>query len=61
MLYTFELTDLQLQRVEDLLHTDCDRCHREYILGVQQRLTDDLVSVVIDCSAETATLIYLIT
>jgi hypothetical protein len=61
MLYTFELTDLQLQRVEDLLHADFDRRHGEYILGVQQRLTDDLLWVVIDCSPETATLIHLIT
>jgi hypothetical protein len=60
MLYTFELTLAQLQRVEDYLVSHFDHRHSEYILGVQHRLTDDLVFVVIDCSAETATFIHLI-
>jgi hypothetical protein len=60
MLYTFELTLAQLQRVEHYLVSHFDHRHSEYILGVQHRLTDDLVFVIIDCSAETATFIHLI-
>ena len=61
MLYTFELTDAQLQRVEDYLVSHFDHGHCEYILGVQHHIMDDLVFVIIDCTPETATFIHLIT
>jgi len=60
MLYTFELTEPTLNRVEDYLHSHYTYQHQEYILGVQSRLTDDLVWVVIECSPETAVLIQLL-
>jgi hypothetical protein len=61
MLYTFELTEPQLARVEDYLVSHFDHQHSEYILGVQHHIMDDLVFVIIDCTPETATFIHLIT
>jgi hypothetical protein len=60
MLYTFELTEARLERVTDYLDSLYSQGHHQYVLGVQHRLTDDLVFVVIDCTPETATYIYLI-
>lgn len=60
MLYTFELTEHQLLRVTDYLDSQYVCRPAEYIMGVQHRLTDDLVWVVIECSPETATFIHLI-
>jgi hypothetical protein len=60
MLYTFELTELQLERVEDYLVSHFSNHHCEYILGVQHHIMDDLVFVIIDCTPETATYIHLI-
>lgn len=60
MLYTFELTETQLLRVTDYLDGTYVQRPREYILGVQHRLTDDLVFVTIECTPETATFIHLI-
>jgi len=60
MLYTFELTDAQLLRVTDYLDSVYARGSQQYIVGVQQRLTDDLVFVVVECSPESATFIHLI-
>jgi len=60
MLYTFEFTEHALNRVADYLDSLYSQGYHQYILGVQHRLTDDLVFVVIDCSPETATLIHLL-
>lgn len=60
MLYTFELTEPQLSRITDYLDSTYVERPREYILGVQHRLYDDLVFVTIDCSPETATFIHLL-
>jgi hypothetical protein len=57
MLYTFELTEPQLDRVTDYLdQQDC----RQYILAVNHRLFDHSVFVIIDCSPETATYLHLL-
>lgn len=61
MLYTFELTEDQLTRVTDYLDGVYVSRPAEYILGVQHRLTDDLVFVTIECTPETATYIHLLT
>lgn len=60
MLYTFELTEQALDRIEHYLDTHYTVDHQQYILAVQSRITDDLLFVVIDCSPETATYIYLL-
>lgn len=60
MLYTFELTEDTLLRVTDYLDTHYAVSHQEYIMGVQHRLTDDLLFVIIECSPETATYIHLL-
>jgi hypothetical protein len=59
-LYTFEFTEAELDRVMDYLHTVDLVDPPQRILGVQQRLHDDLVWVTIDCTAESATWIWLI-
>lgn len=61
MLYTFELTEERLLRVTDYLHSRHSQAHDQYILGVQHRLTDDLLFVMIECSPESATWIWLMT
>jgi arginine decarboxylase-like protein len=60
MLYTFELTETQLDRVQTYLDSVYARGSHQYILGVQHRLHDDLVFVVVECSPESATYIHLI-
>ena len=60
MLYTFELTESTLNRVQDYLDRNYQLSHQEYIMGVQHRLTDDLLFVIVECSAETATYIHLL-
>ena len=55
MLYTFELTESALARIDEYLTRRWDHDCREYILGVQHRLTDDLVFVMIECDEKTAT------
>jgi len=60
MLYTFELTESALSRVTDYLDSLYTQGSHQYIVGVQHRLTDDLVFVIIDCTAESATWIHLI-
>lgn len=54
MLYTFELTEDQLDRVSDYLATLYAEGSHQYILGVQHRITDDLIWVIVDCSQHTA-------
>lgn len=59
MLYTFEMDQQQLDRVEDYLSSLYSQGHHQYILGVQHRITDDLVFVMVECTPESATLIHL--
>lgn len=61
MLYTFELTDTALGRVTDYLDSLYLQDSSQYVMGVQHRLHDDLVFVIIDCTAESACWIHLIT
>ena len=60
MLYTFELTEAQLDRVQTYLDSLYAQGSPQYILGVQHRITADLVFVIVDCTAESATFIHLI-
>ena len=60
MLYTFELTEQTLDRVQTYLDSLYARGSHQYILGVQHRLTDDLVFVMVECSEESATYIHLL-
>ena len=60
MLYTFELDESTLDRVTDYLDSLYAQGSHQYILGVQHRLTDDLLFVVIECSPESATYIHLL-
>lgn len=59
MLYTFELDEQTLERVTDYLDTLYAQGSHQYILGVQHRLHDDLVFVLIECTPESATYIHL--
>ena len=54
MPYTFELTEQQLLSVTDYLDTVRSDVSHQYILGVEHRVTDDLIWVTIDCTAATA-------
>lgn len=54
MLYTYLLSESALARVDDYLANHWQENQHEYILGVQHRLTDDLVLVMIECDAKTA-------
>lgn len=60
MLYTFELTEQALVRVQDYLARLYSEGHYQYVLGVQHRLTDDLVFVMVECTPESATWISLL-
>jgi hypothetical protein len=60
MLYTFEVTEHSLERVTDYLDSKYAQGSHQCILGVQHRLTDDLVFVMIECSPESATYIHLL-
>jgi hypothetical protein len=60
MLYTFELDEPTLERVNDYLDSLYAQGSQQYILGVQHRLTDDLLFVMIECSPESATYIHLL-
>lgn len=59
MLYTFELTEPQLDRVTAWL--DSQYAHRpdQYILSVQHRLFDDFIVVIVDCDDSAAVWIRL--
>ena len=59
MLYTFELTEAQLDRVTEWLDTQYLLRPRQYILSVQHRLFDDFIVVVIDCDEGAAVWISL--
>jgi hypothetical protein len=59
MLYTFELTESALARIEQYLDSTYVDRPNQYILAVQRRITDDLLFVTIDCLPETATFIHL--
>jgi hypothetical protein len=61
MLYTFEVTEHTLDRITDYLDALYAGGSHQYILGVQHRLTDDLLFVVIECTPESATYIHLLT
>ena len=61
MLYTFTVTEHALERVTDYLAAQYVEGSHQYILGVQHRLHDDLVFVMIECTPETATYILLLT
>jgi hypothetical protein len=60
MLYTFEFDEPTLDRVTDYLDSLYAQHSQQYILGVQHRLTDDLLLVMIECSPESATYIHLL-
>jgi hypothetical protein len=60
MLYTFEITEAVLDRVTDYLASQYTQGSHQYILGVQHRITDDLLFVVIECTPESATYIHLL-
>lgn len=60
MLYTFEFDEPTLDRVTDYLDSLYSQGHHQYILGVQHRLADDLLLVMIECSPESATYIHLL-
>ena len=60
MLYTFTLTEQVLDRVTEYLDSLYAQGHHQYVLGVQHRLHDDLVFVMVECSPESATYIHLL-
>lgn len=60
MLYTFTVTEAVLDRVTAYLDSLYAQGSHQYILGVQHRLHDDLVFVMIECSEESATYIHLL-
>lgn len=60
MLYTFTLTEDQLDRVTDYLDRVYGLDHRQYILAVQPQLWEDLILVVVDCTEATAVYIELL-
>ena len=61
MLYTFELTEAQLAWVTDYLDAQWQYPgpYDRFIWSVQRRITDDLVTVLIDCDEATAVMIHL--
>lgn len=61
MIYTFEFTDHELNRVTDYLDGLYSRGSQQYILGVQHRLYDDIIFVMVECSPESAVWIRLLT
>lgn len=60
MLYTFEMTESVLDRVQTYLDGLYAGGSHQYVLGVQHRLTDDLVWVMVDCTPESAVWITLL-
>ena len=60
MLYTFEVTEHTLDRIQDYLDATYVQRPNQYILAVQRRITDDLLFVTIDCEPKTATYIHLL-
>jgi hypothetical protein len=60
MLYTFELTESALNQATEYLDSLYLQGSPQYIVGVQHRLTDDLLFVMIECTPESATWIHLI-
>ena len=59
MLYTFELTESALDRIEQYLDSTYVQRPSQYILAVQRRISDDLLFVTIECDDRTATYIHL--
>jgi len=60
MLYTFTVTEAVLDQITDYLASQYAQGSHQYVLGVQHRLHDDLVFVVIECTPESATYIHLL-
>jgi arginine decarboxylase-like protein len=60
MLYTFEFDEPTLDRVTDYLDSLYLQGSSQHVMGVQHRLHDDLVFVVIECTPESATYIHLL-
>lgn len=60
MLYTFTVTESQLRRITDILHTHYAAGSHQYVLAVQHRITDDLVTVMVECTEQTAVFIRLL-
>ena len=60
MLYTFEVTEATLDRIEQYLDSTYLEKPAQYILAVQRRITDDLLFVTIDCDELTATYLHLL-
>ena len=54
MLYTFEMTEAALNRVDEYLAEQWQKDCRQRILGVQHRITDDLLFVTVECDPKTA-------
>lgn len=55
MLYTFEMSESALARVDDYLRQRWNNDYQEYILGVEHRSSDSVLLVMIDCDESTAT------
>lgn len=60
MLYTFEMSESQLDRVDDYLAGHYQDRPDQYILCVQRHLSGMTCSVIIDCDSKTATFITLL-
>lgn len=59
MLYTFEVTESVLDRMEQYLDRAYVSRPDQYIIAVQRRITDDLVVVIVDCDPSTAVMLQL--
>jgi hypothetical protein len=57
MLYTFEMTEKTLDRVDDYLGRGYVDRPNQFIMAVQRMLWQDRVVVVVDCDEKTAMLI----
>lgn len=57
MLYTFEMTEKTLDRVDDYLDRGYVDRPNQFIMAVQRMLWQDRVVVVVDCDEKTAMLI----
>lgn len=62
MLYTFTVTESQLDRITDYLDAQWQYPgpYDRYIWAVQRSLIDDWVIVTVECDAKTATYIHLL-
>ena len=61
MLYTFTVTESELNKISDYLDRKWlqDLRPNQYIWGIQRSLIDDRVLVTVDCDDKTATIIGL--